>query len=180
MKTVIKLLVIISIGFLSCKKSSSSVSNNDNYTNWTVTTSGTPDNGYWIQRSPNGTEWSGAEWGAFGSFGVNTISSNAYKFTANNTPDDVSQIAIEFASKPTVPGQYHLSGRPIIAGKCHLWFNGDPYWEYTTTDFNQTVNVNVSGGKVTISFTDISLSAHNISDGSNSTAKISGTLYEGH
>jgi len=179
MKNILTSLLIISIVFTSCKKDNTTdLRPANNYTSWT-TTINNDDNGYYSQKAPNGNEFSGGIWGSMGSFGLNTLSSDAFKFDANNDPVEAQQIAIEFQSKPTVSQTYQLAPQNALSpSTCFFWFSGNPNVDYTAV-YGQSVSVNVSGAIVSVSFSNITVEGQEIFGSTTYTGKISGILHEG-
>jgi hypothetical protein len=169
---IIPFFALLLIG--SCKKNTANT--NGNYSNWKLTTSNNDNGSY--NAHPNDVISSEGEFFMYG----NHIALSCDGFVdSSNTYNKTSQIFISFNKKPSTTRAYKIGNKNSLTDStCYinlsaLGSNND----YNSSTSGQTVNVTVSEGKVTASFSNIALTGFNMSGTQQWPASVSGTVIEG-
>lgn len=158
---------------VGCKKTTSN--SGSNYSNWKLTTNNN-DNGSYTAH-PNDMISSEGDFYTYG----NSIALSCDGFVdSNGTYNKTSQIFISFNKKPSTTRTYKIGNKNSLTDStCFISLSGNFSNDYNSTTSGQTVNVTVSEGKVTASFSNISLTGYNMSGTQQWPATISGTVIEG-
>lgn len=158
----------------SCKKTTSN--SNGNYSNWKLTTNNNDNGSY--NAHPNDVISSE---GDFDLSNSNYVSLYCDGFVDSaNTYNKTSEIFISFLKKPTTNRTYKIGNtNRLTDSTCFISLAGNFSNDYNSTTSGQIVNVTVNGGKVTASFTNVSLTGSNMYGTQQWPASLSGSVIEG-
>ncbi len=179
MKAIAPILIILIM--CSCSKSSSDnltpTDNNSIYSNWTISNSLlTFDNDSYSSHWTSPAVSSHSTWYDTHNYFI----CNGYVYDSSGHNIKTTYALIKFSSKPTSNAVYHISTSSTNLGtnECNVLFNAET-GRYNAISNNETVDVTVNNGLVTISFNNLSLSGYHQTQGGTYTANASGKLIEG-
>lgn len=174
MKKVFLISSLAVVLVVSCKKTTSN--SNGNYSNWKLTTNNNDNGSY--NAHPNDAINSEGDFYTYGNYLA--LSCDGF-VDSNNTYSKTSQIFISFNKKPSTTRTYKIGNRSNLTDStCYISLSAlGSNNDYNSSTSGQTVNVTVSEGKVTASFSNISLAGSNMYGTQQWQATISGTVIEG-